>query len=69
MRLVAAPPNSTICELDNTRREQGVAAAFAQVVEVLFSTVLSRCFFAKKIRHATFCRTVLRGGGVDVVEW
>jgi hypothetical protein len=69
MRLVAAPPNSTICELDNTRRKQGAAAAFAQVVEVLFCTVPSRCFFAKKFGLAPFCRTVLHGGGVDVVEW
>jgi hypothetical protein len=45
------------------------AAVSPHVVEVLFSGKLCRCFFAKIISAATFCRSVLRGAGIDVVEW
>jgi hypothetical protein len=60
---------AAICYLDNTGPRAARAAASSHVVELRFSGGLCRCFFAKKIRPMTFCRSVLRGAGVDVVEW
>jgi hypothetical protein len=41
-------PNPTICELDNTCREQGAAAALPHVVEVLFLADSVVVFLRKK---------------------
>jgi hypothetical protein len=51
------------------RVQASAATVSPHVAEVLFFAGPSRCFYAKKIGRMTFCRSALRGGGIDVVEW